>query len=102
MLSNVDPALRRAWHPVARSAEVTTTPTRVRLLGQDWALVRLPEGDGGCVLAAFVDRCPHRRAPLSAGSVNGTVLRCGYHGWCFAPDGTCTEIPSSGTTEHVP
>jgi phenylpropionate dioxygenase-like ring-hydroxylating dioxygenase large terminal subunit len=64
--------------------------------------VRLPDRDGRCVLAAFVDRCPHRRAPLSAGSANGTVLRCGYHGWCFAADGTCTEIPSLGTTEQVP
>ncbi len=95
-LSNTDPALRRAWHPVARSNEVTDAPYRARLLGQDWVLVRLPE------LAAFVDRCPHRFAPLSAGSVDGTSLRCGYHGWCFGADGGCTEIPSLGEHEHVP
>jgi vanillate O-demethylase monooxygenase subunit len=75
---------------------------RVRLLGDDWVLVRLPDGRGGHDLAAFADRCPHRRAPLSAGWVDGTSLRCGYHGWCFAADGTCTEIPSLGELEHVP
>jgi vanillate O-demethylase monooxygenase subunit len=90
-LTNVDPALRRCWHPVARSSQVGESPTKVTLLGEDWALVRLPAG-----LAAFVDRCPHRLAPLSAGSVDGDVLRCGYHGWCFAADGSCTEIPSIG------
>jgi len=119
MLSNTDPALRRAWHAVARSSEVTTTPFATRLLGQDWVLVRLPDGSGsgadrrgggaratngdaGTTLAAFVDRCPHRFAPLSAGWVDGSSLRCGYHGWCYAADGSCTEIPSLGAQERVP
>ena len=101
-LRNTDPALRRAWHPVARSAEVGDGPTRVRLLGQDWALARLPDGRGGRVLVAFVDRCPHRLAPLTAGWVDGAALRCGYHGWCFAADGHCTEIPSLTSQEHLP
>jgi vanillate O-demethylase monooxygenase subunit len=96
MLANTDPALRHAWHPVARSNEVGDTPFRTRLLGEDWVLVRMPE------LAAFADRCPHRFAPLSAGQVDGTSLRCGYHGWCFAADGSCSEIPSLGAAEHVP
>jgi vanillate O-demethylase monooxygenase subunit len=92
-LSNVDPSLRRGWHAVARSADVGAEPLSVRLLGEDWALVRL--SSGGTQLAAFIDRCPHRLAPLSAGHVDGDVLRCGYHGWCYAADGTCTEIPTS-------
>src|SRR4051794_2807940 len=102
MLSNTDPALRRAWHAVARSNEVTTAPRASRLLGEDWVLVRLPVGNGGSTLAAFADECPHRRAPLSAGTVDGSVLRCGYHGWCFDAAGACREIPSLGASEHVP
>jgi phenylpropionate dioxygenase-like ring-hydroxylating dioxygenase large terminal subunit len=104
MLSNTDPALRRAWHPVARSNEVTATPMTTRLLGDDWVLVRLPAPTraGGATLAAFADRCPHRFAPLSAGSVDGSVLRCGYHGWCFDASGACREIPSLGAAEHIP
>jgi vanillate O-demethylase monooxygenase subunit len=101
-LSNTDPPLRRAWHPVARAAEVGETPLRVRLIGEDWVLVRLPEPRGGTVLSAFLDRCPHRLAPLSAGWVDGTTLRCGYHGWCFRADGTCAEIPALGDSEHLP
>jgi phenylpropionate dioxygenase-like ring-hydroxylating dioxygenase large terminal subunit len=101
-LSNTDPALRRAWHAVARSNEVTDTPRATTLLGDDWVLVRLPDGAGGSTLAAFADRCPHRRAPLSAGSVDGSLLRCGYHGWCFDATGACREIPALGSSEHVP
>lgn len=96
-LSNVEPALRRCWHPVARSADVGDHPVKARLLGEDWALVRLPSG-----LAAFLDRCPHRRAPLTAGRVDGDALRCGYHGWCFDRSGTCTSIPSMGGSERLP
>jgi vanillate O-demethylase monooxygenase subunit len=102
MLSNTDPALRRAWHPVARSSEITRAPRKSRLLGEDWVLVRLPDGAGDSTLAAFVDRCPHRLAPLSAGSVDGSFLRCGYHGWCFDAGGTCREIPSQEESDRVP
>jgi vanillate O-demethylase monooxygenase subunit len=102
MLSNTDPALRRAWHPVARSSEISTSPRKSRLLGEDWVLVRLPDGTGDSTLAAFVDRCPHRLAPLSAGSVDGSFLRCGYHGWCFDAGGTCREIPSQEESDRVP
>ena len=52
----------------------TARPVRARLLGEDWVLVRLPDGDAAATtLAAFVDRCPHRLAPLSAGWVDGYV-----------------------------
>ncbi|MCU1458239.1 MAG: Rieske (2Fe-2S) domain protein [Actinomycetia bacterium] len=102
-LANTDPALRRAWHPVARSTEVGGDPIAIKLLGEHWALVRLPvsgPGDGSAGetrLAAFLDRCPHRLAPLSAGHVDGDALRCGYHGWCFDAAGACAEIPALGT-----
>ena len=102
MLANSDPALRRAWHAVARSNEVGRAPIRARLMGEDWMLVRLPGKDTAGTLVAFLDRCPHRLAPLSAGWVDGNTLRCGYHGWCFAADGICVEIPSLGEAEHVP
>ncbi|MCU1427407.1 MAG: Rieske (2Fe-2S) domain protein, partial [Actinomycetia bacterium] len=77
-------------------------PVAVRLLGNEWALVRLPDGKGATRLAAFADRCPHRFAPLSAGWVDGSSLRCGYHGWCFAADGSCTEIPALAASDRMP
>ena len=45
------------------------------------------------VPAAFLDRCPHRNVPLSAGTVVNGSLQCGYHGWRFAGDGACLEVP---------
>lgn len=97
-LSNVNPALARAWHPVARTDEVGDEPLAVELLGQPWVLVRL---DGA--LRAFADMCPHRRAPLSAGAVmpDGT-LQCAYHGWRFGGDGRCRLIPALGAGAPLP
>ena len=69
-LSNTDPALRRCWHPVARTAEVNEQPFGVSLLGEPWVLHR----SGGDVVA-FADRCPHRGCPLTLGHCEGGVLR---------------------------
>jgi vanillate O-demethylase monooxygenase subunit len=96
-LSNVDPALRRCWHPVARPAEVTEQPRQVLLLGEPWVLYRV---DGEVV--AFADRCPHRRSPLSLGRCDGGVLQCAYHGWRFDGRGTCIEIPALGPGAVLP
>jgi phenylpropionate dioxygenase-like ring-hydroxylating dioxygenase large terminal subunit len=106
-LTNTHPALRYCWHPVARSADVADRPVRVLLLGEPWVLVRL--GEGGGELAAFFDRCPHRMAPLSIGSIveKGDdavpALQCAYHGWCFGAEGRCVEIPALGPgSSHIP
>ena len=97
-VDNTTPALRRAWHPVAMAHEVGDAPHQVWLLGEPWVVVRL---DGG--LRAFADRCPHRLAPLSLGSVDHDGdLRCGYHGWTFAADGGCTGIPALGPDATLP
>lgn len=102
VLTNVDPSLRSAWHPVLRLADLGDDPVPVRLLGEEWVVVRL---DGE--VSVFADRCPHRLAPLSAGHVeraDGTpdVLRCGYHGWCFEATGSCSSIPALGPGAKLP
>jgi vanillate O-demethylase monooxygenase subunit len=96
-LGNTHPALRRGWHPVALTSEVTDEPTGVELLGERYALVRL---DGA--VAAFRDSCPHRRAPLSAGTVVDGALECAYHGWRFDGSGRCIVVPSLGREGSVP
>lgn len=97
LLDNTTPALRRCWHAVATSEEVGDAPHQVWLLGEPWVLVRL-----GGTMAAFSDRCPHRLAPLSAGSVCGTLLQCGYHGWQFEADGTCARVPALPRSDRLP
>lgn len=43
---------------------------------------------------AFLDECPHRLAPLSAGRINKDgLLECPYHGWTFSGTGKCDRIP---------
>ncbi len=90
--------LRAAWHPVAEISDVVAAPLRVRLLGADHVLWRDAEG----MLVAAADRCPHREAPLSIGSVAEGVLTCAYHGWSFGGAGRCVGVPSMGVTGTVP
>ena len=65
--------LRRYWHPIATSDEVTSQPTRFVLLEEPLVAYRV---DGEAVV--FKDLCIHRGTALSLGSVTqkGT-LRCG-------------------------
>jgi phenylpropionate dioxygenase-like ring-hydroxylating dioxygenase large terminal subunit len=85
------------WHPVATVTELAVTARGVlgvRLLGQDLAVARV--GDG--TLVALLDRCLHRSTRLSVGWVDGDAIRCAYHGWRWAGDGRCVEIPSAPAT----
>jgi vanillate O-demethylase monooxygenase subunit len=91
-------ALRTAWYPVALVADISDAPMSVRLLGDELVVWRA--GDGDLVVAP--DRCPHRQAPLSMGSVSDGTLSCAYHGWRFGADGTCVGVPSSGSGAAVP
>lgn len=96
-LSNAEPLLRRAWHPIARCAEVASEPTKAWLLGDPYVLMRI---DGKVVV--LEDRCPHRLAPLSAGRVVDGALECAYHGWRFDASGSCTTVPSLGQGSRIP
>lgn len=83
--------LRRYWYPVAFVEDLDKWPIkRVRLLGVDLALWKTPEGGYGIMQ----EKCPHRHASLAYGVVETGGLRCGYHGWKFATDGTCLEQPA--------
>lgn len=89
--------LRRYWYPVALASDLEEFPVRrVRLLGEDFALWRTPEGGYGIIQ----ERCPHRHASLVYGVVEPDGLRCGYHGWMFAPDGSCLDQPAEPDTSR--
>jgi len=97
-IHNEHPALRAAYHPVARSADlVDGGVVPVRLLGTDWALARI---DGRPV--AFADRCPHRGARLTAGRIVDGTIECAYHGYRFGGDGACTLLPALGGSSAIP
>jgi vanillate O-demethylase monooxygenase subunit len=87
-------ALAHHWHPVCAEADLPG-PVGIRLLGRELAVARLggEDREDGPVVA-LADRCPHRSTRLSVGEVDGDCLRCAYHGWAYAADGRCVEIPS--------
>ncbi len=92
------PALRDHWYAVARSSELDAGPVGVTLLGEPLVLWCDPAGD----VVAAPDRCPHREAPLSAGTVTDGELTCCYHGWCFGEGGACVRIPSADPATPIP
>jgi phenylpropionate dioxygenase-like ring-hydroxylating dioxygenase large terminal subunit len=77
------------WFVLARADVITERPQSIMLFGRPVVVARLKDGRA----IALEDRCPHRHAPLSAGTVNDAGLRCPYHGWTFASDGRCTRLP---------
>lgn len=82
--------LRRYWQPVALSSELRPfAPIAVRLMGEDLVLFRDDDGLPGLLGRA----CAHRGVDLTFGRCEDGGLRCVYHGWLFARDGTCLEQP---------
>ncbi|CAN5436345.1 molybdenum cofactor-independent xanthine hydroxylase subunit HpxD [soil metagenome] len=95
-IDNVDPALRRCWHPFALASEITDQPQRIMLLGEPWVALRL-----GGQLTILADACPHRLVPLSSGQVVDGTLQCQYHGYRFDADGRCVDIPAQDGTVPI-
>jgi phenylpropionate dioxygenase-like ring-hydroxylating dioxygenase large terminal subunit len=90
-------ALRRAWFPVARCADLER-PRKITLLGDDLVVFRTAGGGYGVAS----NRCPHRGAGLDLGEVHGDAIACPYHGWQWRADGSCARIPSLGVDERIP
>jgi nitrite reductase/ring-hydroxylating ferredoxin subunit len=85
--------MRRYWWPVALSDELPTPdsdPILIQLLGQRFVAFRDTEGRVG-ILDEF---CCHRNVSLLLGRVEDCGLRCIFHGWKFAVDGTLLEAPN--------
>lgn len=90
--------LRPYWYPVARIEEITTTPRRMKLLGEQLVAWRAEDGEA----AVMKDLCIHRGAALSGGTVEGGALRCPYHGWKYDTTGACVHIPSLPPGAPIP
>ena len=81
--------LRNQWYAAAEADEIGHAPVGRILLNEPIVMYRMPDGRP----VAMEDRCCHRRAPLSKGKVEGANLRCGYHGFLYAPDGKVVWVP---------
>lgn len=84
--------MRLYWIPFLASGDVVRDgqPHRVRLLGEDLVAFRDSEDRVGLVDHA----CPHRGAPMVFARNESGGIRCVYHGWKFAVDGRCQEMPA--------
>jgi phenylpropionate dioxygenase-like ring-hydroxylating dioxygenase large terminal subunit len=83
---------RRYWIPAAVLAQVSEpggAPVRIGLLGEKLVAFRGPDGLPGLVK----EHCPHRGASLVYGRNEPGGLRCLYHGWQVARDGSIPETP---------
>src|SRR5438105_7356794 len=85
--------MREYWLPAMVSSELPSPdcdPVRVMLLGEKLIAFRDTNGNVGLV----ANNCPHRGASLFFGRNEESGLRCVYHGWKFAVDGTCLDMPN--------
>jgi 5,5'-dehydrodivanillate O-demethylase len=83
--------LRRFWHPVSRASDLRRGQAKpLEILGERFTLYR--GEDGVARVVGF--RCAHRGTQLSTGWVEGTALRCRYHGWKYDAAGQCVEQPN--------
>ena len=81
--------LRRFWQPICFSDELEDLPHRVKILGEELVVFRDLSG----VVGLLELHCPHRGASLEFGLIDAKGIRCCYHGWQFAADGTILETP---------
>ena len=89
--------LRRYWHPVSLTSEISETPKEIRILGEDLVIFKTPPGKIGLVHKA----CPHRRASMVYGKTEERGIRCCYHGWLFSTDGKILETPGEDSESKV-
>ncbi|MFN3219043.1 MAG: Rieske 2Fe-2S domain-containing protein [Acidimicrobiales bacterium] len=94
----VSAPLNHCWYAVADAESVGEAPLGFELLDVPYVVWR--SNDHG--LTVVRDRCSHREAKLSLGTVENGCLRCPYHGWTFEGDGRCVSIPSSGLRAAIP
>ena len=81
--------LRRFWHPVAYSSQLTDLPLRIKVMGEELVLFRDKSGNIGLLEL----HCNHRGTSLEYGKIEECGIRCCYHGWLFDVDGEILETP---------
>lgn len=93
-LNERDGELKSNWYIAALSFQVTKTkPFKSIIYDTDLVLFRTSANEIVCL----VDRCVHRHAQLSLGTIENDHLTCPYHGWTYDKTGTVVSVPSEGT-----
>ena len=82
--------IRDTWYVAGRSEDFEAAPVPLMILGEEVVIFRGKDGEP----IALEDACPHRKLPLSHGSVEGSRIICGYHGLTFDAKGACVAAPT--------
>lgn len=81
--------MRLFWQPVCLSDELADVPKAIRIMGEDLVAFRDKSGDIGVMHR----HCAHRGASLEFGLIAQNGIRCCYHGWHYAVDGSLLDAP---------
>jgi 5,5'-dehydrodivanillate O-demethylase oxygenase subunit len=83
--------LRQRWQPVYVAEELKPgQAVPLKVLHEELTLYRGEDG----VARIVAGRCAHRGVLLSVGMVEGSCLRCRYHGWQYDGSGQCVDQPA--------
>ncbi|MGZ3772811.1 MAG: Rieske 2Fe-2S domain-containing protein [Pseudobdellovibrionaceae bacterium] len=97
-LKDCDGDLINHWYILALENEVPIDrPVKRFLYDISYVLFRDKNG----TVAVLQDKCLHRGAQLSLGTVDNGEVRCPYHGWKFNSEGRVTEVPSDGPQDEA-
>jgi len=86
------------WYVADQSQNITESPVKKKMLGQNFVLFRDTKGKVHCLS----DVCVHRGGSLSGGKIVKDCIQCPYHGWQFNGKGKCQKIPSLGKGTKIP
>jgi phenylpropionate dioxygenase-like ring-hydroxylating dioxygenase large terminal subunit len=87
--TTMEPFVRNAWYIAAWPEELEDGFIARTIMNEPLIIFRDKDGKVG----ALEDRCCHRGAPLTHGTLIDTGIQCGYHGLVFDGSGACVEVP---------
>ncbi|EJL27317.1 ring-hydroxylating dioxygenase, large terminal subunit [Caulobacter sp. AP07] len=87
------PFVTNCWYVAGFSWEFSRALRARTILGRPLVLYRTAADRP----VALSDRCVHRSYPLSASTLDGDTIVCGYHGLRYDADGQCVEAPALQT-----
>ncbi len=89
--------LHRNWYAACTADELTSLkPLGRTIMGEHLVVFRGADRKP----VALADRCLHRAAKLSEGTVGDGCVKCPYHGWAYDGRGQVVHIPSEGPERH--
>ena len=87
------------WYPIALTDEVTNeSPLKVQIMGMNFVAFRDTDANAHVIS----NTCIHRGGALGNGTIKDDCVVCPYHGWEFAGDGKCTNIPTLPRDKKTP